>query len=78
MTRALPWLLVLALVPSAARAGAVVGQPAPDFTLPDAKGGSQTLSAHKGKFVVLEWVNYLCPFVGKHYGSGHMQELQRT
>jgi hypothetical protein len=26
--------------------------------------------------VVLEWVNYECPFVRKHYGSGNMQKLQ--
>jgi hypothetical protein len=26
--------------------------------------------------VVLEWVNYDCPFVAKHYDSGNMQKLQ--
>ncbi len=25
---------------------------------------------------MLEWLNYDCPYVGKHYGSGTMQELQ--
>lgn len=57
-------------------ADAVVGQPAPDFTLPAAGGGAQSLSALKGKWVVLEWVNHDCPFVRKHYGSGNMQKLQ--
>ncbi len=27
--------------------------------------------------MVLEWFNPQCPFVGKHYGSGHMQALQK-
>ena len=60
------------------RAAAVVGQAAPDFSAKDSNGATQSLSAYKGKFVVLEWVNFECPFVGKHYGSGHMQELQKT
>jgi hypothetical protein len=25
----------------------------------------------------LEWTNHLCPYVGKHYGTGNMQALQR-
>lgn len=72
------WLLPLAALAVPAQAAAVVGQPAPDFVLSDARGASHTLSALKGQTVVLEWVNYECPFVGKHYGSGHMQKLQRT
>jgi peroxiredoxin len=58
-------------------AGAVVGQPAPAFTLPDTHGVQHRLADFKGKLVVLEWVNFDCPFVGKHYGSGNMQELQK-
>jgi hypothetical protein len=46
-------------------------------SLPDTSGATRSLSAYKGKFVVLEWVNFECPFVGKHYGSGHMQKLQK-
>lgn len=61
-----------------AAAAAAVGQSAPDFTLSDAKGASHTLSALKGKWVVLEWVNYDCPFVRKHYGSGNLPKLQKT
>src|SRR6201985_3993496 len=53
-----------------------VGSAAPDFSLPDAKGKTQSLSQYKGKFVVLEWFNPECPFVKKHYGSGNMQKLQ--
>lgn len=69
-------LFGLALTPSVARAAVAVGEAAPDFTLQDTKGAKQSLSSYKGKVVVLEWVNYGCPFVGKHYGSGNMQKLQ--
>ena len=55
-----------------------IGDQAPDFTAIDTNGNTQTLSGYKGKFVVLEWVNFDCPFVGKQYGSGNMQELQKT
>src|ERR1700675_2785250 len=54
-----------------------VGSSAPDFSLTDAKGGTQSLSQYKGKYVVLEWFNPECPFVKKHYGSGNMQKLQQ-
>ncbi len=51
--------------------------PAPDFSATDSYGKSQKLSDQKGKIVVLEWTNNGCPFVGKHYGSGNMQALQK-
>ncbi|MGH8172176.1 MAG: redoxin domain-containing protein [Rhodanobacteraceae bacterium] len=54
----------------------VIGQPAPDFTVTDATGKTQSLSAYKGKIVVLEWNNPECPFVRKHYGAGNMQKQQ--
>src|SRR5437016_11418834 len=54
-----------------------VGSAAPDFSLPDAKGNSHSLSQYKGKYVVLEWFNPECPFVKKHYGSDNMQKLQQ-
>ena len=53
------------------------GQPAPDFTLQDLSGKPVKLSALKGKFVVLEWVNPECPYVQKHYNSANMQNLQK-
>ena len=55
---------------------AAVGKPAPEFSLRDAEGKEHRLAEFKGKFVVLEWVNFGCPFVKKHYGSGNMQGLQ--
>ena len=62
---------------ASAQEGAVVGKAAPDFTLTDSNGKSHSLSAYKGKTVVLEWVNFGCPFVRKHYGAGNMQKLQK-
>jgi glutathione peroxidase-family protein len=57
-------------------AAPVVGRPAPDFSVTDANGKTQSLSAYKGKTVVLEWNNPECPFVGKHYGAKNMQAQQ--
>ena len=57
-------------------AGPVIGQPAPNFSAPDADGKTRSLSQYRGKTVVLEWTNHDCPYVKKHY-SGNMQALQR-
>ena len=54
-----------------------VGTSAPEFSLPDVKGKSHSLTEYKGKYVVLEWFNPECPFVKKHYGSENMQKLQK-
>ncbi len=72
-------LLALSALPAATPASAEpkIGQPAPDFTAKDTKGADVRLSAFKGKTVVLEWTNHDCPYVGKHYGSGNMQALQK-
>ncbi|GAB5466052.1 MAG: thioredoxin family protein [Candidatus Kapaibacteriales bacterium] len=56
---------------------ATVGSPAPDFTLYDSNGDQHSLSDFQGKTVVLEWINYDCPFVKKHYSEGNMQSLQK-
>ena len=56
---------------------ATVGETAPNFTLMDASGKQHSLADYKGKYVVLEWINFGCPFVKKHYGSGNMQSLQK-
>jgi len=69
-------ILLFGLV-SQGHAAAVVGKPAPPIELRDSDGKAVRLDAFKGKFVVLEWVNFGCPFVGKHYGSGNMQKLQK-
>ena len=53
-----------------------VGKSAPQFAAKDVKGASVSLADMKGKTVVLEWVNFDCPFVKKHYSGGNMQKLQ--
>lgn len=53
-----------------------VGKAAPAISAKGAKGESISLADLKGKTVVLEWVNFECPFVKKHYSSNNMQKLQ--
>ena len=60
-----------------ALASAVVGNAAPGFSLTDLAGKPVSLAEFKGRTVVLEWHNFGCPFVQKHYRSGNMQALQK-
>ncbi len=69
--------LVLACAPFTAHAAAEINQPAPTFSAVDAHGKTISLSAYKGKTVVLEWTNHDCPFVVKHYESGNIPTLQK-
>ena len=68
-------IAVLALVSTwTAPAGAqlsdpTIGEAAPAFTLADTYGNEHALESYRGKWVVLEWLNYGCPYVGKHYNS---------
>lgn len=57
---------------------ASLDESAPEFTLKDSNGRQHSLSDFKGKWVVLEWVNFGCPFVRKHYDSGNMPGLQKA
>jgi hypothetical protein len=66
----------LSVIAAPVSAAAVVGKPAPNFTLPDVNGKRVSLAAFRGKTVVIEWNNPDCPFVKKHYGSGNMQKTQ--
>lgn len=52
-----------------------INQPAPDFSLKDAKGKTHKLSDYRGKTVVLEWINPQCPFVVRHYKAKTMTTL---
>ncbi len=54
---------------------AVIGLKAPAFVLKDHNGEAVNLSDHYGKIVVLEWTNYDCPFVKRHYEAGTMTTL---
>ncbi len=79
MTRLLNFLSIsIALIAPVLAHSAEVGAPAPAFTATDSNGKSHTLAQYKGKYVVLEWLNYDCPFVKKHYGAKNMQALQKT
>jgi alkyl hydroperoxide reductase subunit AhpC len=68
--------LVLCAVPSLIWA-AKVGEAAPEFTATASNGKTFRLSDYRRKYVVLEWHNNGCPYVGKHYNSGNMQRLQK-
>jgi AhpC/TSA family len=56
---------------------AKIGEAAPDFTATASNGKTFHLADYRGKYVVLEWHNNGCPYVGKHYKSGNMQRLQK-
>ena len=43
------------------------GRPAPPLTLKSFDGKTIRLSEYRGKTVVLEWLNFECPFVRYHY-----------
>jgi peroxiredoxin len=70
-------LAVSSLASAAVLATAVPGQPAPAFSVTDLAGKPVKLEDYKGKTIVLEWTNFGCPFVMKHYNSGNMQALQK-
>lgn len=52
------------------------GAAAPAFTATTVKSESISLDGLKGKTIVLEWNNFDCPFVKKHYASGNLPKLQ--
>lgn len=71
-------LVAFGLSTAAAAGGPEPGKPAPDFTGTLTSGETVTLSDLRGKPVMLEWTNHLCPYVKKHYESGNMQRTQRA
>lgn len=72
------YLFILALLVGFSVHGKIkVDAQAPDFSLQNSKGETVTLSQFKGRYVVLEWTNHLCPYVQKHYSSDNMQNLQQ-
>jgi peroxiredoxin len=56
---------------------AMVGKPAPDFTLKDYDGKSYKLSDLRGKTVVLEWFNPGCPFVKASHTKGSLKDTAK-
>jgi peroxiredoxin len=77
MVRSLSTFLAMVVLSACSSAAAKPGQPAPDFTLTDSSGKQHKLSEYRGKLVVLEWLNYDCPYVRKHYDTKNMQSLQQ-
>jgi hypothetical protein len=72
----------VALTSAELSAAPKVGEAAPAFTAVDTRGASHSLEAHRGQWVVLEWVNHECPYTKKHYaaiddGAGNTQAMQR-
>lgn len=78
MLRVSAWLMIASLTAIASQQPPVVavGAAAPAFTAVDDHGVSRSLADYRGKFVVLEWHEKGCPYVAKHYKTGHMQRLQ--
>ncbi len=54
-----------------------IGAPAPPLLARDIGGRSLSLEGFRGRVVVLEWTNPVCPFTAKKYAKGAMQALQR-
>lgn len=78
MQKVKKWLTAaLCVLPMTLSAAVKVDKAAPDFSLTNSQGEQVSLSDYKGKYVVLEWTNHLCPYVKKHYESDNMQTLQR-
>jgi peroxiredoxin len=57
---------------------AEVAKPAPAFTAKNTKGEEVSLANFTDKVVVMEWANFSCPFVKKHYSGKNMQSLQEA
>ncbi|MEI9963440.1 MAG: redoxin domain-containing protein [Caulobacteraceae bacterium] len=50
---------------------------APDFTVKDVGGKTQSIHQYRGKIVVLDWVDPECSFDLKHYTSGNIPSMQK-
>lgn len=62
---------------SAPMGKAEIGKPAPDFALKDLDGNEVRLSSFKGKIVVLEWFNPLCPYVNAAHVKGSLVDAAK-
>ncbi len=57
---------------------AKVGEPAPNFTLNDARGKSHTLADYQGKLVLLQWINPDCPICRRVNESGITTKMAKA
>jgi peroxiredoxin len=71
----LPLVAVTALAMAAPVGAAVVGAPAPTFTLTDLHGVQHSLDEYRGRQVVLEWINPNCPYSRRHAEEHTMVDL---
>lgn len=62
--------------PTSSTESPAIGAPAPAFELPDTRGATHDLQQYRGSWVVLEWLNYGCPYVQKHYRTGNIPSQQ--
>lgn len=53
------------------------GARAPNLAMTDTTGRTFNMASLRGQTVVLEWTNFECPYVARHYDSGNMQRIQR-
>jgi len=67
---------VAAVAQTAPARAAEIGQPAPAFTLKDLEGTPHALADVKGRVVVLEWTNYVCPAVAGWHESRCVADAQ--
>ncbi len=63
--------------PPAAPTSALLGKPAPDFSLAALDGTKVSLASFKGKTVVLEWFNPGCPYVQKSHTKGSLVDTAK-
>lgn len=69
--------LTTTLLASSLALAAEVGSAAPAFELPGVDGKTVKLSDHRGKTVVLEWINPDCPFVKNSHGKASLKGLAK-
>jgi hypothetical protein len=55
---------------------ALADLPKPTWKLQDIEGKWYSPQDFAGKYVVIEWINFSCHFMRKHYGAGHIPEVQ--
>lgn len=70
-------LLAVFTLATAPAFAVAVGAAAPAFSLKGVDGKTYSLADYKGKVVVLEWINPLCPFSDRHAREKTMSELNK-
>jgi len=71
-------LSAMMIIPLMSTAEPQIGRSSQDFVVASFKGKVHRLKHYRGKNVVLEWVNFECPYVQRLYQEGTMQELKKA